>query len=304
MEKLLGKLIQESRDLAGHGRVADYIPILAEACPNDIGICIMDIDGNIHGKGSYDHGFTLQSISKVMALMLALLDNGKQKVFSRVGMKPTIEPFNSLHDARHYNQRIPSNPMINAGAMVVTDLIGGRGREKADRLLNLIRDITSNPNIDYDEETYLSEKGTAERNRAIAYLLKDLRLLDGDVEEVLDAYFRQCSIQMDCMDLAKVGLFLANRCKAPNIIWDDGEEMASLILAIMNTCGMYDFSGEYAVKVGVPSKSGVAGGILAAVPNRFGIGIYGPSLDQYGNSIVGCKMMEELSKELDLNIFR
>ena len=287
--------------MARHGKVASYIPVLGKASPNDIGICIMDMDGNIYGSGNYRNKFTLQSISKVMALILALLDRGEEEVFSKVGMKPTTEAFNSLYRMDLPDKWIPSNPMLNSGAIITTSLIKGKGREKSDRILELIRDITSNFNIDYEEKTYRSEKKTADRNRAIAYLLRDMNLLDGNVEEVLDAYFRQCSIEVDCVDLARIGLFFANKCKSYNI--ERGEHMATLAVTIMSLCGMYGFSGEYAVKVGVPSKSGVSGGILGVVPNRFGIGVYGPALDRYGNSIVGCKIMEELSKELNLNIF-
>lgn len=304
MEKLLIELMEKNRHLTRYGKVADYIPALAKASSNDIGVCIIDMDGNICGSGDYKKKFTIQSISKIITLLLALVDRGTKEVFSKVGMKPTTESFNSLYKMDLFSGSKPSNPMMNSGAIVTTSLIEGNGKEKFNRILDITRKITSNNKLNYNEEVYLSEKKTADKNRAIAYLLKNMKVLDGDVEEILDTYFKQCSIEVDCADLAKIGLFFANKCKSPSIIESNNEDIATLITTIMSTCGMYDFSGEYAVKVGVPSKSGVSGGILATVPGRFGIGIYGPSLDRYGNSIVGCEIMKDLSKELNLNIFR
>lgn len=304
MEKLLIELIEKNKYLADQGKLADYIPALAKASYKDIGICIADMEGNIHGSGQYKKKFTIQSISKVIALFLALKDKGEKEVFNRVGMKATREPFNSLYKMDLDSGQKPSNPMINSGAIVTTSLIKGKGEEKFNRILEITRDITSNSNLNYNEEVYLSEKKTGDKNRAIAYLLKSIGLVDGQVEEILDVYFKQCSIEIDCMDLAQIGLFFANKGQASSLMESNNEDISTLITTIMATCGMYDFSGEYAVKVGVPSKSGVAGGLLAIAPGRFGIGIYGPSLDKYGNSIVGCEIMKDLSKELNLNIFK
>lgn len=304
MEKLLDRLIEENRHLTKHGQVASYIPMLKKANPNDIGICIGDVDGNFYCSGAYNKKFTIQSISKVIALLLALKDNGEEKVFKKVGMESTDEPFNSFYKLDLSYEKKPANPMINSGAIVTTSLIKGNGEEKFNRILNVVRKITGNDSIDYNREVYLSEKGSGDRNRAIGYLLKNKGLLEGDVEEVLDAYFKQCSIEVDCQDLAKIGVLLANKCQFSN-----GEErlcnkdIASILIAIMTTCGMYDFSGEFAARVGIPSKSGVSGGILSVVPNRFGIGVYGPALDNHGNSIVGYGILQNLSRELNLNIF-
>ncbi len=303
MEKILDRLIEENRYLIQYGKVADYIPALSNANPNNIGICIMDIKGNIYCSGDYTKKFTIQSISKVISLMLAIIDRGKDEVFQRVGMEPTDEPFNSFYKLELREKGKPSNPMINAGAIVTTSLIKGRGDKKFTRLLSLIRDITGDKSISYNKEVYMSEKSTSNRNRAMAYLLKDKGLIEGDVEEVLDVYFKQCSIEINCIHLAKIGTFFANKCRTPNGDTHYPEEIVNIIVAIMTTCGMYDFSGQYAVEVGIPSKSGVAGGILGVVPNKYGIGIYGPSLDEYGNSIVGYGILKGLSKELGLSIF-
>lgn len=304
MEKLLNSIIENNKDLVKDGQVASYIPKLKEAAPKDIGICLADLDGNIYSGGLSKKKFTIQSISKVITLMLALMDNGEDRVFERVGMEATDEPFNSLYKLDILQENKPANPMINAGAIVTTSLIKGDGDRKIKRILQAIRNITDNNTIDYDRETYISEKETADKNRAIAYLLKNKGLLEGDVEEVLDTYFKQCSIEVDCIDIAKIGLFLAKKCKLPNsnkkVFSDD---KAAILISIMTTCGMYDFSGEFAARVGIPSKSGVAGGILSVVPDRYGIGIYGPALDQHGNSIAGYGILKDLSKELGLNIF-
>jgi len=300
---MLDRLIEENKYLVQYGKVADYIPALSNANPNDIGICIMDIKGNIYCSGDYTKKFTIQSISKVISLMLAIIDQGKDRVFQRVGMEPTDEPFNSFYKLELCEEEKPSNPMINAGAIVTTSLIKGRGDEKFTRLLNIIRDITQDESISYNKEVYLSEKHTGNRNKAMAYLLKDKGLIEGEVEEILDAYFKQCSIEIHCIHLAKIGAFFANRCRTPNGYIHYPKEIANIITAIMTTCGMYNFSGQYAVEVGIPSKSGVAGGILGIVPNKYGIGVYGPALDKYGNSITGRGMLKSLSQELDLSIF-
>lgn len=304
MENMLDRLIEENKYLVQYGKVADYIPALSNANPNDIGICIMNMEGDIYHSGDYTKKFTIQSISKVISLMLAIMDRGKDRVFEKVGVEPTDEPFNSFYKLDLYEGEKPSNPMINAGAIVTTSLIKGQGDEKFIRLLNLIRYITEDESISYNKEVYLSEKKTGNKNRAIAYLLKDKGLIEGDVEEILDIYFKQCSIEVDCIHLARIGAFFANKCK---IINRDEQlcpkEITAIVMAVMTTSGMYDFSGQYALEVGIPSKSGVAGGILASVPNKYGIGVYGPALDKYGNSIAGYGILKSFSQELGLSIF-
>ncbi len=302
MEKILEKIIHDNRDLINKGHVADYIPALSKVNPNYIGLSIADIDGNIYNVGDCNVKFTIQSISKIIALMLALIDNGEDFLFTKVGYEPTDEPFNTLYKL-DFNKNKPANPMINSGAIVTTSLIKGSKEEKFSRLIELIRFITENPDINYNEEVYLSEKSTGHKNRAMAYLMKSKGLLNGDVEDILDTYFKQCSIEVTAADLAKIGLFVARRCPM-NIDSEIGNErMASIITAIMTTCGMYDFSGQYAATVGIPSKSGVGGGILGLIPSKLGIGVFSPALDKFGNSIAGYGIMKDLSRELNLNIF-
>lgn len=303
MEKLLDELIEKNKEITKHGKVADYIPALSYANPQDLGICIMDLEGRAYCSGDYQKKFTIQSISKVLALILALEDQGEELVFSKVGVEGSEEAFNSLYKLDLPHGEKPANPMINSGAIITTSLIQGDGEEKFNRLLNLIRRILGDDTISYNEEVYKSEKTTGDKNRAMAYLLKNKGLLEGEVEEVLDAYFKQCSIELNCMGVAKLGLFLANKGKVNGKRYC-GEATIKTVSAIMTISGMYNFSGQYAIKVGVPSKSGVGGGILAQLPNKYGIGIYGPALDRYGNSIGGYGLMKDLAQRLNLSIFQ
>lgn len=304
VEKILDEIIERNRYLTKEGDVADYIPALKKANPNDIGLSIVDMEGNTYKSGECNVKFTIQSISKVLALMLALMDNGESYLFERVGCEGTDEPFNSLYklDLPHINK--PTNPMMNSGAIVTTSLVKGKPGERFERILNLIRKVSKNPNIDYNQEVYLSEKETGDKNRALANMMKARGMLEGDVEDILDDYFKQCSIEVDAGDLGNIAAFLANGCKGLESYGKiDRDKLSSILIAIMNNCGMYNFSGKYAIEVGVPSKSGVAGGIIGVVPSKLGIGVYSPALDKYGNSIVGYGIMKDLSSELKLKLF-
>lgn len=300
MEGLLQSIVEENRHLTKKGKVADYIPALAKANPNHIGICAADLNGNIYKAGDADISFTIQSISKVISLMLALMDNGQDYVFERVGYEGTDEPFNTLYklDLPHISK--PANPMINAGAIVITSLVNGEGEEKFQRILELSRILANNPNISYNKEVYLSEKSTGNKNRALAYIMKSKGMLEGEVDDILDNYFKQCSIEMNLVDLANIGVFLANGCKGlDNYAKVTPKKLKAITLGIMVTSGLYNHSGEYAVEVGIPSKSGVGGGILAIVPEQWGIGAFAPSLDINANSIAGIGMMKSLSRKLN-----
>lgn len=305
MNKLLEAVIENNRQWADTGKVATYIPELSKAKPETLGICVTTLDGEEYHAGDYDTKFTIQSISKIITLMLALIDNGKDRVFSKVGVEPTADAFNSIITLETRNKQKPLNPMINAGAIATVSLISGSNAEETfSRILNFTRKITGNPTINIDEEVYNSEKETGHRNRALAYFMKSTGVIEPDPNEVLDVYFKQCSIQGTCKDIARIGAMLANDGVLP---WS-GERaiprhVARIVKTIMVTCGLYDASGQFAVEIGIPAKSGVGGGILAAVPGRMGIGVLGPALDARGNSVAGIKVLEELSKELDLSIF-
>ncbi|MFA5577454.1 MAG: glutaminase A [Tissierellaceae bacterium] len=302
MKELVRKVLEGNRKLVKEGRVADYIPALSKANPKEMALSLMDLEGNIYSAGDQDRSFTIQSISKVLGLILALRDKGEEGVFNRVGYEATDEPFNTMFKLDG-NWEKPANPMINLGAIVTTSLIAGAGEESFNRILELIKKITGNPNISYDREVYLSERETGNRNRSMAYLLKSKGLLTGNVEDALDTYFKQCSILVTTVDLAKIGLFIARGCPFKEEGAISNTRLTSIVRAIMSTCGMYNFSGQYAVNIGIPSKSGVGGGILGTVSNKYGIGVYSPALDSYGNSAAGYGMMKDLSEALKLNIF-
>lgn len=305
MESILKQIMEKNRDFVSQGKVADYIPALKKANGEDIGISILDIDGNTYSVGEYNKKFTIQSISKIIALIQALIEVGEKEVFKRVGYEGTVDPFNTVYklDFPHIDK--PSNPMINAGAISTTSSIRGNGKEKFEKILNLIKKIAKNNSLTYDRDVYLSEKSTGDKNRSIAYLMKSKKIIDGDVEEILDAYFKQCSISVDTVDLGNIGLFLANGAKGlDNYGKIKRERLVSLIIGIINNCGMYNFSGKYAIDVGIPSKSGVAGGLLGVVPKKMGIGIYNPILDKNGNPIVGYNIMKDISNEFNLSVFK
>lgn len=305
MDELLKDIIDKNRHFINKGKVADYIPELKKADKEDIGTCIIDIEGNIYKSGDYNKKFTIQSISKVISLMQALIEVGEEEVFKRVGYEGTIDPFNTAYKLDFPYVDRPANPMINAGAIATTSTIIGDANEKFEKILNLSKKITNNDKLNYDKKVYLSERATGDKNRAIAYLMKSKGIIEGDVEGILDAYFKQCSISVDTRDLANIGLFLANGAKG---LEDYGkikrERLLSLLIAIMNNCGMYNFSGRFAVEVGIPSKSGVAGGIMSVVPGKMGIGIYSPALDENGNSIAGYNIIKDLSDKLSLSLFK
>lgn len=305
MFNLLNTLIEKNIKYGKEGKVASYIPALSKANPNDLGVCVVDLNGKEYFSGECDKKFTIQSISKVVTLILALNDNGRYNVFKKINVEPTGMGFNSIVNLEVINSERPYNPMINAGAIVTTSLIEGDSEEdKLNRIIEFLKCATNNKDITINEEVYLSERDTGNRNRALAYFMKSNGMLDGDVEEILDLYFKQCSIEITARDLARFGAVLANDGITP---WGNrrlmSREVCRIVKTIMVTCGMYDASGEFAVHVGLPAKSGVGGGILATVPRKYGIGIFGPSLDKKGNSISGLHIIKDLSDELDLSIF-
>ena len=305
MFKLLETLVEKNKKYGNDGQLASYIPALLEANPNDLGVAVVDVEGRKYYAGQCEKNFTIQSISKVVSLILALGDNGRTNVFKRVDVEPTGDGFNSIVNLETKDKKRPYNPMINAGAIATTSLIYGEdGEDKLERIIKFMRKATNNPNISINEEVYVSERRTGDRNRALAYFMKSNGMLQGDVEEILELYFRQCSIEANAIDLAMFGSVLANDGVTP---WN-GERLMSretcrIVKTIMVTCGMYDASGEFAVHIGIPAKSGVGGGILATVPRRMGIGVYGPALDKKGNSLAGIHVLKDLSEELDLSIF-
>lgn len=305
MQKILDKAIEYGKSFVSYGKPASYIPELSKVNPNFLGAAIYTLEGESFLSGDYDTSFTMQSVSKPVALMLAMQDRGEDFVFSRVGMEPTGDAFNSIIKLETIKPSKPLNPMINAGAIAIDSFILGESvDDKFNRLISFFRKISGNNSLSYDRNVYLSENETGFRNRALANFMKDGKVLEGNVEEVLELYFKQCSIKVNCIDIATIGSVLAadgvNPLSQERII---SKHIATLVKTFMVTCGMYDASGEFAVRVGVPAKSGVGGGIMAAVPGKMGIGVFGPALDVKGNSAAGVKVLEYLSHELDLSIF-
>lgn len=305
MEKFLHQLVDECAPYAAEGKLADYIPELSKADPQAIGIHIITKGGTQSWAGSNTARFTIQSIVKPILLLLALMDNGIESVRCKVGVEATGKPFDAINATE---QRLDSehiNPMVNMGAIAMCTLIHGNTyREKFQRLLELTRKLAGDQTIEVDEAVYLSEKSHGSKNRALAYMLKSHGMLDDNVEDVLDCYFRACSISVTCENLANIGFVLANEGR----LRETGEQIfpayfARYVNAILTTCGMYDGSGEFAIRVGVPAKSGVGGGIMAVVPGKMGIGIFSPALDLKGNSVAGIYMLEKLSDQLGLSIF-
>lgn len=303
MKELLDRVLSECAGYAAGGRVASYIPELKKADKSDFGIAIIKENGEYYAVGDYSKRFTAQSVIKPIILLLALMDNGIERVEELCGVEATGKPF----DAFNYSDRALTgehiNPMINAGAIALCTLIhGDSGEEKFRRLLDLAKTLSGNATLDIDMSVYKSEKQTGNKNRALAYMLKAYGLIDADIEDTLDIYFKACSVLVDCQDLARIGLVLANRGALNGARLVD-EEYTRYVSAIMTICGMYDGSGEFALRVGIPAKSGVGGGIMASAPGKMGIGVYSPSLDKKGNSLCGVRALEMISRELKLSIY-
>jgi glutaminase len=282
--------------------VADYIPELGKANASSIALSVVNSDGTIVSIGDVQQRFTIQSISKIVSLMVAVLENGERNIFDKMGYFGTDKPFN--HFANLETSGKPLNPMMNAGAILTTSLIKGTGEEPFLKILNMIRFITNNEKIDYSKSVYNSERETGNRNRGMFYLMRNNGLIDGEGEDKLNNYFKQCSIEITAEDLAKIGFFFANHC----VRYDGNKQynnpsLSQLVQSQMLIAGMYEFSGEYARTVGLPSKSGVGGGIAVSVPNKMGIGAYSPALDQHGNSVAAYRMILDLVKEKSLSLF-
>lgn len=301
----LEEILEANRNYIKGGKLANYIPELANANPNTLGITIAYSNGEIISVGNCEEMFTIQSISKIISLIMALQDHGPEKVFSIVGMESSGEPFNSVSELETKESHKPLNPLINAGAIAVASMIKGQNvNERFSKVCQFLYRITGNENITLNRRVYESERETGDRNRSLAYFMKSTGVIKSDVEEALDLYFRLCSISVTCSDLAKIGLFLAmGGIGQGSQLKKVSPEIVQIVLSIMLTAGMYNQSGECMMKIGVPAKSGVSGGILAVAPNQMGIGIIGPSINDKGNSIAGLKILEDISRRYKLHLF-
>ena len=305
MTTTLQTILEQCSADASKGALANYIPELAKADPTKCGIYVVHPDGQRDFAGDHDHPFTMQSVVKPLILLMALIDSGMDKVRDLVGVEATGKPFDSFNYSDLALRREHINPMINTGAIALCTLIRGETyEEKFSRLLALCRFMAGNPAMEVDEAVYQSEKLTGNKNRALAYMLRAYGLIDDHVDDILDCYFRACSIKATCQDLANIAFIFANhgRDAATGMQLFD-PSYATYVNAVLMICGMYDGSGEFALNVGFPAKSGVGGGIMGVVPGKMGIGVYSPCLDSKGNSVVGVRMLEELSREQGLSIF-
>jgi len=282
------------------GAVADYIPELKKADPSHFGVALATIDGHVYAVGDADVPFTIQSISKAFVFALALELLGADKVEAVIGVEPSGDAFNSIR-LRPDNR--PYNPMVNSGAIACSGLIHrARGSEAFESIRTALGRFAGR-DLDVDEAVFASERETGDRNRAIAYLLRNYAVLEGDVGAVLDVYFRQCSVLVTARDLAVMAATLANNGVNPVT----GEAVmkpytVARTLSIMTSSGMYDYAGEWIYRVGMPAKSGVGGGIVAALPAQLGLGTFSPPLDAHGNSVRGLKICEALSTHFDLHM--
>lgn len=300
--QLLDEIRAEATGLIGQGRVASYIPQLALVDPARFGMALCTPDGGEYATGDAAVPFSIQSISKVFTLTLALQIVG-DGLWLRIGREPSGTPFNSLVQLEQ-EHGIPRNPFINAGALVVTDVIRSRLRDVRGRLLDFVHGLCGNETVDFNESVALSEQATGYRNAALANFLKAFGNLENAPQDVLDAYFHQCALSMSCMDIARAGLFLANAGTLPTT----GERVIPAALtkrinALMQVCGTYDSAGDFAYRVGLPAKSGVGGGILAVLPGHFSVCVWSPELDASGNSLAGTRALELLTMRTGLSVF-
>ena len=302
IQQVLDRAMDYARPFMREGKVATYIPELAKGDPTQLGACIMTTRGSVYHAGDWRQEFTVQSISKTMSLIMALQTVGFEHVFSRVGVEPTGDAFNSLTKLETKTPH-PLNPMINAGAIVVASCCVGAGKT-FDEFLHRVRRLCGRDSIRLNEAVYLSEKHAGNRNRSMAYLMQSDNVLDCEVEDALDFYFRMCSVSVTTEDLANYALVLANN----GVDIRTGEQVAEdwivrIVKTLMVTCGLYDGSGEFAMRVGMPAKSGVGGGIMATVERKMGVAAFSPGLDPKGNSIGAYHVLEYLSHSLGLHYF-
>lgn len=305
-DKRLNELVKKNFEYYKEGKVADYIPALAEVDPKQLGIAIYDFKNNQElSAGASSARFAIESMSKVPVLLLAIQDNGMEAVFKKINTEPTGFAFNSILNMEINHRKKPMNPFVNAGAIATTSLVKGKDAdERFERILTFMKLICDDQGIVLNEEIYHSESRTGDINRSLAYYMKGNSMIEGNVDDILDSYFRQCSVEVTAEGIARLAGVLANKGIAP---WNNqrivSEESATVVKSIMTTAGLYDESGEFSVHVGVPAKSGVGGGLMAAVPNRYGIGVFSPALDVYGNSSAGMKLLRDVVAEMALDIF-
>lgn len=301
-QQLIERIYLETKDFASEGKVASYIPALARVPKQAFGISVVTLDKKCYCTGHAQQPFSIQSISKLFSFTMAYSKLGTG-IWDRIGKEPSGTAFNSLIQLEH-EQGIPRNPFINAGAIVVADIILSNFSQPKEDLLSFVRELADDESIGFDEEVALSEKETGHRNKALAHFMKSFGNIHNPVDEVLDFYFYQCAFAMSTQQLAKSFLFLAN--EGTNSY--SGHEIlnpsrAKRLKALMLTTGLYNESGDFAFRVGMPAKSGVGGGIAAVIPNLLSIATWSPALNSMGNSVAGIEAMERFTTYTGKSIF-
>ncbi|AER34881.1 glutaminase [Pantoea sp. PA1] len=299
---LLEAVLEQVRPLVHQGKVANYIPALADVAADHLGIAVCLRDGTVFQAGDAETRFSIQSISKVLSLTVALTRYEDAEIWRRVGKEPSGQPFNSLVQLE-LEQGKPRNPFINAGALVICDLLETRLTAPRQRMLEIIRQLSQQSDIQYDRHVARSEYEHSARNAAIAWLMKSFGNFDNDVTSVMQTYFHYCSLSMNCIELARSFIYLANQGKTLDGASLISSRQARQINALMITSGMYDGAGEFAWRVGMPAKSGVGGGIIAVIPGEMSIAVWSPGLDSAGNSLAGTAALECLTDKLGRSIF-
>jgi glutaminase len=297
---LLHEILEDVRPHR-EGAPAGYIPELAAADPERLALAVVGPRGRVRAVGDVTHEFTIQSISKPFVLALALADRGRDAVLQKVGAEPSGEPFNAI--SLEPSTGRPANPMVNAGAIATSALIPGDGVD--DRTSRIVAGLSAfaGRSLWVDEQVYASESATGDRNRALAHLLRSHGIVAGSVDIAVETYFRQCSLLVTVRDLAVMSATLAfggvNPVTGERAVT---EAVARDVLSIMTSCGMYDYSGEWLLRVGLPAKSGVSGGLVAVAPSQFGVAAFSPRLDAHGNSVRGIALLETLGQRFDMHM--
>lgn len=300
-QPILDAIYNQLKQVSDKGAVANYIPELSHVSSDNYGMYLLTNQQKSYHVGDALKSFSIQSISKVLTLTKAFSMMGNN-IWKRVDVEPSGDPFNHL-SLLEYENGMPRNPLINSGALVIADiLVSNLENPKAD-FLAFIRDITNDQDINYNKKVVASERRTGFRNYATANLLKSFGNLNNDVEDVLDFYFHQCSIEMNCQQLSKAFFLFANKGKCTLEKQHLTISQVKRINAIMLTCGFYDEAGEFAFEVGLPGKSGVGGGIVALLPNQFVISVWSPGLNPKGNSKLAMLALEKFTTQTNLSIF-
>lgn len=300
-QNVIESIYVELKKDINRGEIASYIPELSTIDAQNFGIHLKHIDGRSYASGDWNIPFSIQSISKVLSLAF-IFPVYKDAIWKRIDVEPSGNPFNQL-SLLELENGIPRNPLINAGAIVVADMLVSHFDNPKQEFLNFIRDLTNDQTINYNYDVAKSEQLNGFRNYAAANLLKAFNNLENDVDDVLDFYFHQCALEMTCEQLSSAFYMFANHGKCLQQKQRLNQSQAKRINAIMLTCGFYDEAGEFAFEVGLPGKSGVGGGIIALLPNHFTIATWSPGLNQKGNSLIGMKALEKFTTKTNLSIF-